>query len=156
MPSSALPLRDRTSEPGRRGGVFGRPAKGEKKTAMPTALNLIASVLLAQGDKAPPAGPSSMLISLSPFVLIAVLFYLLMIRPERRKRAELTAMLNNLKKNDRVVTIGGIYGTVVNVQKDLDEVTIKVDENTNTKLRMQRGAISRVLAPDTAAPMKTD
>ena len=47
-------------------------------------------------------------------------------------------MLQNLKKNDRVVTIGGIYGTVVNAQKDLDEVTIKVDESTNTKLRMQR------------------
>ena len=124
---------------------------------MPTALNLIASVLLAEGDKAvPPSGPSSMLISLSPFILIAVLFYLLMIRPERRKRAELTAMLNNLKKNDRVVTIGGIYGTVVNVQKDLDEVTIKVDENTNTKLRMQRAAIARVLASDSAAPTKTD
>jgi len=124
---------------------------------MPTALNLIASVLLAEGDKAvPPSGPSSMLISLSPFILIAVLFYLLMIRPERRKRAELTAMLNNLKKNDRVVTIGGIYGTVVNVQKDLDEVTIKVDENTNTKLRMQRAAIARVIASESAAPVKTD
>ena len=124
---------------------------------MPTALNLIASVLLAEGDKAvPPSGPSSMLMSLSPFILIAVLFYLLMIRPERRKRAELTAMLNNLKKNDRVVTIGGIYGTVVNVQKDLDEVTIKVDENTNTKLRMQRAAIARVIASESAAPVKTD
>ena len=124
---------------------------------MPTALNLIASVLLAEGDKAvPPSGPSSMLMSLSPFILIAVLFYLLMIRPERRKRAELTAMLNNLKKNDRVVTIGGIYGTVVNVQKDLDEVTIKVDENTNTKLRMQRAAIARVIASDSVAPTKID
>ena len=84
-------------------------------------------------------------VQLSPFLMIAVLFYLLMIRPERRKRAELTAMLQNLKKNDRVVTIGGIYGTVVNAQKDLDEVTIKVDESTNTKLRMQRSAIARVL-----------
>ena len=119
---------------------------------MPTALNLIATVLLAEGDKAAPPGPSSMLIQFSPFILIAVLFYLLMIRPERRKRAELTAMLSNLKKNDRVVTIGGIYGTVVNVQKDLDEVTIKVDESTNTKLRMQRAAIARVIASDSVAP----
>jgi preprotein translocase subunit YajC len=123
---------------------------------MPTALNLIATVLLAEGDKAAAPGPSNMLIQLSPFILIAVLFYLLMIRPERRKRAELTAMLSNLKKNDRVVTIGGIYGTVVNVQKDLDEVTIKVDESTNTKLRMQRAAIARVIASDSVAPSKID
>ena len=49
------------------------------------------------------------------------------------------------------MTIGGIYGTVVNVQKELDEVTITVDENTNTKLRMQRAAIARVLASDGTA-----
>lgn len=122
---------------------------------MPTALHSIAGMLLAEGDKTP-SGPASMLVSLAPFILIAVFFYLLMIRPERRKRAELTAMLNNLKKNDRVVTIGGIFGTVVNVQKELDEVTLKVDENTNTKLRVQRAAIARVLASDSAAPMKTD
>ena len=88
--------------------------------------------------------------------MIAVLFYFLMIRPERRKRAELTAMLQNLKKNDRVVTIGGIYGTIVNAQQDLDEVTIKVDENTNTKLRMQRAAIARVLSSDSASATKTE
>ena len=56
---------------------------------------------------------TSLLGPLFPFLMIAVLFYLLMIRPERRKRAELAEMLQNLKKNDRVVTIGGIYGTVV-------------------------------------------
>jgi preprotein translocase subunit YajC len=123
---------------------------------MPTVLNVIASVLLAADGKAAQPGPSSMLIQLSPFLLIAVLFYLLMIRPERRKRAELAAMIDNLKKNDDVVTIGGIYGTVVNVQKDRDEVTIRVDENTNTKLRMQRAAIARVILSGNAAPAKTD
>ena len=123
---------------------------------MPTALNVIASVLLAADDEAAQPGLTSLLGPLFPFLMIAVLFYLLMIRPERRKRAALTAMLENLKKNDRVVTIGGIYGTVVNAQKDLDEVTIKVDENTNTKLRMQRAAIARVITSDSASPAKTD
>jgi preprotein translocase subunit YajC len=123
---------------------------------MPTVWNMIASVLLAADGKAAQPGPSSMLIQLSPFLLIAVLFYLLMIRPERRKRAELTAMLDNLKKNDDIVTIGGIYGTVVNVQKDKDEVTIRVDENTNAKLRLQRAAIARVILSGNAAPSKTD
>jgi len=57
-----------------------------------------------------------------------------------------------LKKNDRIVTIGGILGTVMNVQKD--EVTIRVDESTNTKLRMQRNAIARVIPPEGDAVAK--
>ena len=81
-----------------------------------------------------------------PFIMIAVIFYVLMIRPERRKKAELLEMLQNLKKNDRVVTIGGIIGTVVTTSKDSEEVTIRVDESSNTKLRMQRSAIARVLS----------
>jgi preprotein translocase subunit YajC len=79
-------------------------------------------------------------------VVIGILFYFLMIRPERRKRQETDRMLESLKKNDRVVTIGGIFGVVVNVAKD--EVTIRVDENNNTRLRILRSAISRVSGAD--------
>ena len=86
-------------------------------------------------------------------VLLGVMFYLMLIRPERRKRQDMTRMLDNLKKNDRVVTIGGIYGTVVNVQKGLEEVTLRVDENNNTRLRVLRSAISRVVG-DTDAEEK--
>ncbi|MCU0962801.1 MAG: preprotein translocase subunit YajC [Pirellulaceae bacterium] len=123
---------------------------------MGTMSNIPTCVLWGQGGAAAPPGLGSLLGPLFPFLMIAVLFYLLMIRPERRKRAELAEMLQNLKKNDRVVTIGGIYGTVVNTQRDSDEVTIKVDESTNTKLRMQRSAIARVLATDSASPANTD
>ena len=59
-------------------------------------------------------------------------------------------MLGNLQKNDRIVTIGGIYGTVVNIQKDSDSITIKVDESSNAKLRVLRSAISRVVTGDDA------
>ena len=79
-----------------------------------------------------------------PFLLIGVMFYLLMIRPEQRKRAQMADMLGGLKKNDRVVTIGGIHGIVVNASAESDEVTIRVDENNNTRLRVLRSAISRV------------
>ena len=115
---------------------------------MPTIPATNACVLLAQNVNDAPPGWTGMLGPLFPSLMIALLFYFLMIRPERRKRAELTVMLQNLKKNDRVVTIGGIYGTIVNAQADLDEVTIKVDEGTNTKLRMQRSAIARVITSD--------
>jgi preprotein translocase subunit YajC len=85
------------------------------------------------------------LFNLAPFLAIAVLFYLLLIRPQKRQQAELAEMRSNLKKNDRVVTIGGIMGTVTMVQQGTDEVTIKVDENNNTKLRIKRSAIDHVV-----------
>ncbi len=50
-----------------------------------------------------------------------------------------------MKKNDRVVTIGGMYGVVMNVQKDADEVTLKIDETNNTKIRVTISSIARVL-----------
>ena len=123
---------------------------------MPTALNLIASVLLAADDKCRSARPEQ---SAPPVVSILVDRSAVLSAHDSAGTPQAGGAdrdAQNLKKNDRVVTIGGIYGTVVNVQKDLDEVTIKVDENTNTKLRMQRAAIARVIASDSAAPTKTD
>lgn len=102
-------------------------------------------VLAAQAE-APATGIQQLLTGpWIPLIMVMVLFYLLMIRPERRKRAELTRMLDDLKKNDRIVTIGGIFGTVVNVQQGVNEVTIKVDESNSTRLRIQRSAIARVV-----------
>jgi preprotein translocase subunit YajC len=50
-----------------------------------------------------------------------------------------------VKENDRVVTIGGIHGVVTNVQRDLDRVTIRIDESTGTKIKVNISAIARVL-----------
>ena len=102
-------------------------------------------VVLAQAN-GDPAG-TSLLTDLPwiPFAIIGIMFYFLLIRPERKKRKDLTNLLDSLKKNDRVVTIGGIHGVVVNVASDSEEVTIRVDEGSNTKLRVSRSAISRVI-----------
>ena len=102
------------------------------------------AVLLAQAEQAP-VGPGPLGGMLVPLVLIGILFYFMLLRPEQRKRATHEKMLDALKKNDRVVTVGGIHGTVVNVNKDQQEVTVKVDESSNTKLRINRSAISRVV-----------
>jgi preprotein translocase subunit YajC len=59
-------------------------------------------------------------------------------------------MIGQLKENDRVVTVGGIYGIVTNVHREADEVTIRVDDKNNTRIRVTLGAISRVLG-DAAA-----
>ena len=85
-----------------------------------------------------------------PFALIGIVFYLMMMRPEQRKRKQQEQLLANLKKNDRVVTIGGIAGTVVNAAPGSTFVTLRVDDTNNTRLRILRSAISRVGEPDVA------
>ena len=106
-------------------------------------INFSAWIVLAQ------EGGGSILTSIWPTILaMGFLFYFLMIRPEKRKRQEQTRMLDEMKKNDRIVTIGGIKGVITNIQRDADEVTIKVDEGSGTKLRVQISAISRVVTDD--------
>ncbi|MCH7728426.1 MAG: preprotein translocase subunit YajC [Planctomycetes bacterium] len=83
-----------------------------------------------------------------PFLLIGVLFYFMMIRPQRRQQKGLKDLLANLKKNDKVVTIGGIVGTVVIVEKDRPYVTLRVDEKSDTKIRLLRSSISRILTDE--------
>ncbi len=82
---------------------------------------------------------------LVPFAMIFVLFYFLILRPEKRKQADHKSLLEAIKKNDRVVTIGGIYGVVTNVLRDEDRVTLKIDEANNTKIDVTFSAVARVL-----------
>jgi len=83
---------------------------------------------------------------LPPIIAMVALFYLLMILPQQREKQKKDALLNALKKNDRVVTIGGIIGTVANVSGDGKEITLKVDDNT--RIKFTRSAISHKLAED--------
>ncbi|MCE5301534.1 MAG: preprotein translocase subunit YajC [Planctomycetaceae bacterium] len=111
---------------------------------------LLAEGASSSGSPAPDAGASSMLPSLLPLLAIFVLFYFLLIRPQRREQSRRQAMLSAVKKNDRVITAGGIYGVVTNVHQEADEVTVKVDETTNTKLRMTLSSITRVLGDESS------
>ena len=80
--------------------------------------------------------------------VVMVLFYMMMVRPQKRKEQELRDQVNAIKENDRVVTIGGIYGVVTNVQRDAQRVTLRVDESNGTKLRLNISAIARVLTAE--------
>lgn len=86
------------------------------------------------------AGGFGMLI---PLILIIAIMYFFMIRPQNKKQKELQKMLNALQKGDKVVTIGGIHGTISHVEKESDTVWIKVDDNT--KIKFNRSAISSVV-----------
>ena len=95
-------------------------------------------LLLAQEEKkgAGGDGTSSFLLMLLPFILIFFLAQLIFGSPQRREQRRKDEMLKTLKKNDRVVTIGGIYGTVAGIAADKNEVTVKVDDNTRLKMRL--------------------
>lgn len=87
---------------------------------------------------------------LLPFALIFLMYHLLVARPQRREQARRDEMLKALKKNDPVVTIGGIIGTVANISDDGSEVTLKVDDNT--RLRLRRDAIREVIVKSPPSP----
>lgn len=107
---------------------------------------ILADAAAAQGADAPTGSPILQLMIM--FVPIAVLFYFMILKPEKKKQQDLRSMIQNLKENDRVLTIGGIYGVVTNVQRDAERLTIRVDEATGTKLRVNMSAIARVLTAD--------
>ena len=80
-------------------------------------------------------------LQLLPMILIFVVFYFVLIRPQRKKDKEAKAMLDNLKVGDRICTIGGIYGTIVKIKDDV--LTVEVGEQ-KTQLIFARWAIRNV------------
>lgn len=66
--------------------------------------------------------------------LIFVVMWLFMIRPQQKKQKELNAFRNSLKKGDKVVTIGGIYGTVVEIKEGSNQVFIEIDKDVKIKV----------------------
>ena len=80
------------------------------------------------------------ILSFVPFVLIFVIFYFLLILPQQKKQKQQKAMLEALKKGDKVVTSSGIWGTVTNLGKET--VTLQIADNT--KIKLQRDFIARV------------
>ena len=88
------------------------------------------------------------------FVLIILIFYFLIIRPQRKRDKETKAMLAAMKKGDRVVTIGGIHGTIIPVKDQ--KVVVKVDDSA--RIEFSKSAISTVTSKDAAktAPKKVE
>ena len=89
-------------------------------------------------------GPNMMLWFMLPVLLVYMFF---MFRGPKKKQQEHNKMVSSLAKNDRVRTIGGIFGTVLDVRDD--EIVLKVDESTNTKVRVSPQAIATVLTDKT-------
>jgi preprotein translocase subunit YajC len=112
-------------------------------------MRMLISTAYAQGFGLPSFLDSQSALQFLPLVLIFVVFYFLLIRPQQKKAKEHRATLDALRRGDRVVTGGGIIGTVVRVESP-EEVTIDIAEGV--RVRVVRSTITSVVAkPDPAA-----
>ncbi len=94
----------------------------------------------SNGDTGGIMGGMSMMSAFIPLILIFVIFYFLLIHPERKKQKEHQGMIKNLKKGDNVVTAGGLYGTITKTKKDYVEVEVSQE----IVLKIQRSSISHL------------
>ena len=101
-----------------------------------------AATTAAAGEEVTAVGTAGALIgSLFPLILMFVIFYFMLIRPQRKKDKKVKEMLAALKHGDRVCTIGGIYGTITGIKDETIELSVS---NENTKLVVARWAIRNV------------
>ena len=80
------------------------------------------------------------LISFLPLIVIIAIFYFLIIRPQKKRESERKEMIGAVKKNDKIVTVGGVHGTVTQV----DDASVLVQVDSNVKLRVDKNAIANV------------
>ncbi len=78
--------------------------------------------------------------TLVPFIFIFVIFYFLLLKPQRRQQKERESMINTLKKDDHVVTSGGIYGIVVSLKDD--RAVLRIDERNDVRIEVRKDAIA--------------
>lgn len=105
-----------------------------------------AGTAAASGKDSPPDAWGGMFSMLVMMGSVFAIFYFLMIRPQRKQEKERQTMLKALQKNDKVVTMGGLYGVVTNV-RDKD-VTIKIDESKDVRVKVLRSAVSHVISKE--------
>ena len=105
------------------------------------------TVFIAAQSGAANGGGMSMLIMM---VALFAIMWFFMIRPQRKQQKELEKFRNELKRGDKVVTIGGIYGTI----DEIKETTVLIKVDGEVKLRVAKNAINKDFSEDTAQPQK--
>lgn len=87
---------------------------------------------------------AQLLVTLLPLILMGVIFYFMLIRPQRKKDKKVKEMLANLKQGDLVTTIGGIYGTIIAIREDRITLAIGQKNAQPTEMTVARWAIRQV------------
>lgn len=95
---------------------------------------------LQQGDGEAAGNP---LMNMLPFILMFVIMYFLLIRPQYKKQKETQTMIDALKKGDRVVTTGGMHGSIVGIKDKEGIIVLQVAKDV--KIEVSRGAVSKVV-----------
>lgn len=110
---------------------------------------MLHALLLAADAPAGSEAPFGM--SFMPIILMLIVGYFLLLRPMKQQEKQRQALISTLKKNDKVITSGGIIGIVANIKEKEDEVALKVDENSNVRIRVTKSSIVRVISADEVA-----
>jgi len=92
--------------------------------------------------EAPARGQGSLFTALIPFILVFVIFYLLIIMPQRKRQKKHQEMVQQLRPGEKIITTGGLHGTVMGVQKDKIELKIA----SNVKVDISKNAVAAVLS----------
>jgi preprotein translocase subunit YajC len=89
-------------------------------------------------------GASGSFTAFIPLILMFVIFYFLLIRPQQKRAKEHREMISNLKKGDQIVTSGGLYGTITG----MDDATLTVEISEKVRVKIARGNIATVVRPN--------
>ena len=110
---------------------------------------LLPAVALAQGQTGKPGATQGLGMFL-PLILIFLIFYLLIVRPQQKQAKKRQEMINTLKKGDEVVTVGGVHGKVVGVADQI--LTVEIADNC--KIKMERSGVQSLKGEPTAVAKK--
>jgi len=111
-------------------------------------LNNLFSGLIMQAQ--PDAGPMSMISTFIPFILIIVVFYFLILRPQQKRQKERQKLLNSVKVGDEVITAGGIFGKVDHIEDKI--LYVKIADNV--KVRVTKESVSQIVGVTDSLPAK--
>ncbi len=109
---------------------------------------MLISPAYAQAAGAAPGGGLASIVSFLPLVLVFIVFYFLMIRPQQRRVRMLQTAVAAVKKNDSVVTAGGVIGKVTRVE----DAHVEVEIAPNVRIRVVKATLAEVLTPASAKP----
>eukprot|EP00828_Plagiopyla_frontata_P033624 TRINITY_DN43652_c0_g1_i1.p2 TRINITY_DN43652_c0_g1~~TRINITY_DN43652_c0_g1_i1.p2 ORF type:complete len:129 (-),score=13.56 TRINITY_DN43652_c0_g1_i1:80-466(-) len=110
----------------------------------------LTNTAFAMGQAGAQGGQAGGFTAFVPLILMFVIFYFLLIRPQQKKAKEHQNMINNLKKGDRIITSGGIHGTIVS----LDDTSMNLEIADNVKIKINRGNVAGTAQG--SAPHKKD
>jgi preprotein translocase subunit YajC len=101
--------------------------------------------IFAQAAPAAAKADPNPLLQYLPLLPIPFVFYLMLIRPQQQQEKKRKEMINALKKNDKVVTAAGMYGTVLSVDEKNDRVQLRLDDDGKVKITFTKASIVRVI-----------